>query len=341
MPRTCLFLLLVIPTAFFAQASNTELPPPYQPAASVAGEIRTWGNDEMAALITLWQKGFRKYHPNVQFKDRLMGPASAMAGIYTGVADFSLMGHELLKEESMAFEWVFHYQPLGIEVATASLDVHSNNATLVVFVHKANPVSKLSLAQLGAIYGAEHKTGRKNIRTWGDLGLTGDWADKPIHVYGYAPASEAGSYFRQRVLEDRHKWNCELKEFENAQLSTGKTVDAGGQILEALAKDRQGIAYAKLLYANSQVKPLALVGASGLPIEPTKMNVQLRRYPLTRAMKVYLNRDPAKPLDPKLNEFLRYILSAEGQQAVLDEGGYLPLSSTTALEQCRKLEPGK
>jgi phosphate transport system substrate-binding protein len=314
---------------------------PYRAGPAVSGTIRAWGNDEMAALMTAWEKGFQRFQPNIRFEDRLMGPASAMAGIYTGVADLSVMGHELLKEESMAFEWVFRYQALGIEVATASLDVHGNNATLVVFVHRDNPISKLTLAQLDAIYGSEHKRGPANIRNWGDLGLTGDWAKQQIHPYGYAPGSEAGSYFRQRVLQDSYKWSCELKEIENIQLPSGKVVDAGPRLLEALAKDRYGIAYAKLLYANPQVKALALATASSASVAPSKADVQRRSYPLTRSMLVYLNRDPAKPLDPKLQEFLRYVLSAEGQQEVLREGGYFPLSAKVARQQSRKLEPAQ
>jgi phosphate transport system substrate-binding protein len=313
--------------------------PLYRPDRKVSGVIRNWGNNEMASLLVLWEHGFRKYHPTIQFEDKLMGPASAMAGVYTAVADFSWTGHEIWKEESMAFEWIFQYKPLGIEVATSSLDVYDHGAALVVFVHNDNPIGKLSLEQLDGIFGSEHKRGGKNIRNWGDLGLTGDWADKPIHLYGYDAETEAGFFFRHAVLNDSYKWNCDLKEFGDQQQIDGSLVDAGPRIADALSKDRYGIAYSKLRYAKPSIKPLALAATNAGPyFPPVKENVRERTYPLSRIMMVYLNRAPDKPADAKLVEFLRYVLSREGQQAVVHEGGYLPLTAPAAAAQLRKLE---
>jgi phosphate transport system substrate-binding protein len=311
----------------------------YRPERKISGVIRSWGNNEMAPLLALWELGFRKYHPSVQFEDKLMGPASAMAGIYTGVADFSWTGHEIWKEESMAFEWIFQYKPLGIEVAASSLDVHDHGAALVVFVHKDNPIGKLSLDQLDGIFGSEHKRGGKNIRNWGDLGLAGEWADKPIHLYGYDAETEAGFFFRHTVLNDSYKWNCDLKEFADQQQADGSMVDAGPRIADALSKDRYGIAYSKLRFANASIKPVALAAANAGPYSlPVKETLREHTYPLGRVMMVYLNRAPDKPADTKLAEFLRYVLSREGQQTVVREGGYLPLTAPVAAAQLRKLE---
>ena len=300
--------------------------------------IRSWGNEEMSGVLDRWQAGFRKTHPGVQFENKLMGPASAMAGIYTGVADLAWMGHELRTEESMAFEWVFQYKALGVEIATASLDRYDHGAQLVIFVHRDNPIGKLTLEQLDGIFGSEHRRGGKNIRTWGDLGLTGEWATRPIHPYGYDAETEAASFFRQTVLSESYKWNCELKAFRDAQLSDGRIVDAAPQIVAALAADRDGIAYAKLRYAQPRVKALALAGNGANYVEPLREAVQKRMYPITRSIAVYLNRDPGQPANPAVKEFLRYVLSRDGQREIELDGGYLSLTPEMAAAQLRKLD---
>jgi phosphate transport system substrate-binding protein len=300
--------------------------------AQSGGVIRNWGNEEIAALLNHWQTGFRKSHPTVQFENKLMGPASAMAGIYNGVADLSWAGHEIRTEESMAFEWVFQYKALGIEVATASLDRYDHGAQLVIFVHRDNPLMKLSLAQLDGIYGNEHRQGGANIRAWGELGLTAEWANRPVHPYGYDAETEAASFFRQSVLSGIYKWNCELTSFRDEQRDDGRMIDAAPRILAALAADRYGIAYAKLRYATPGVKTVALA------VAPTRQTVQQRTYPIARAVRVYVNRAPGHPVDPKVKEFLRYVLSPEGQQAVEAEGGYLPLTTDVAAAQLQSLD---
>ncbi len=169
--------------------------------------------------------------------------------------------------------------------------------------------------------------------------MAGEWADKPIHAYGYDAETEGGSFFRHTVLKDSYKWNCDLKDFNDAQRADGSIVDAGPKILEALAQDPYGIAYSKLRYANPAVKAVALAATGVGPyFAPTRENVRQWNYPLTRVMMVYLNRATGKPADPKLAEFLRYILSQEGQQAVAREGGYLPLTGEAVREQLRRLE---
>lgn len=301
--------------------------------------IRNWGNNEMRPLLTRWETAFQKTHPFIRFENKLFGPASALAGIYTGVADLSWAGHELWKEESMGFEWVFQYKPLGIEVATASLDVHQNGAALVVFVHKDNPLKKLTLAQVDAIFGSEHRRGGKTIRTWGDLGLAGEWATQPVRPYGYDAETEAAAFFRQSVLKDSYKWACNLTEFRNVQRQDGSIIDAGPEILNALSTDRYGIAYSKLKGRTESVKPIALAASDEGPFwEPIPNNIQQRHYPLSRVMMVYLNRAKGKPIEPALKEFLVYVLSADGQRQVIEEGGYFPLTPESVARQLRALE---
>jgi phosphate transport system substrate-binding protein len=231
------------------------------------------------------------------------------------------------------------YKALPIEVATAGPRVHSHNAPLAAFVNRNNPPSKMTLAQLDGAFGSEHKRGAGNVGKWGDLGMTGEWAEQPIHLYGYDPASEAGLFFRQNVLEDSHKWNCEVKEFPDRQQADGKVMDAGPEILKALAADKYGLAYSKSLYANPEVKALALsVNDNGPFLQPTRDTLRGRKYPLSRAMTVYVNRKPGTPMAPVLKEFLKFILSREGQEMIDREGGYLPLTGEAAREQMKKLD---
>jgi phosphate transport system substrate-binding protein len=293
----------------------------------------------MAGLMARWETAFRHVHPDIRFEDKLYGPASAMAGIYTGVADLSLMGHELQTDESMAFEWVNQYKALGVEVATAGLDQHSNGAAIVVFVHRDNPIQHLSLSQLDAIFGSEHKRGTRNIRKWGDLGLTGDWAQQIIHPYGYENQTEGGAFFRQRVLENSYKWTCDLEEFGNGRQDNGKIIDAAPKILAALAKDRYGIAFAKMRYRSESVKPVALGESdSGPYFAPTPANVASRTYPLTRSVMVYLNRPPDGSVRDVVKTFLEYVLSPAGQREVTRDGGYFRLPAEIARAQLQKLE---
>jgi phosphate transport system substrate-binding protein len=195
------------------------------------------------------------------------------------------------------------------------------------------------LTQVDAIFGNEHRRGPKNIRTWGELGLTGEWKDKPIHVYGFSTSRGFAVFFQSAVLNDSHKWNCELKEFADVRQPDGKLLDGGQRILDALKNDPYGIAYSNLRYMNPQVKPLALAAVDGgTYYEATKENLIQRNYPLTRFITTFINRAPGKPVDPKVKEFLRYILSRDGQEAIVRDGKYLPLSEDSIREQLRKLD---
>lgn len=332
-------LILIALIALRSRAQDMNSLPRYQSKETVSGTIRIWGDDRMETLMSYWQEGFRKFHPDVRFETKLMGTGTGMAGLYTGVADLALMGRDSTSSEIMAFEWVFRYKPLGIEVATGSLDVPGKTFAVTVFVHKDNPLSKLTLAQIDAIFGSEHLRGPRNIRTWGELGLTGDWKDKPIHPYGYDVETGTGWFFRQTVFRGSDKWNCDVKEFADAKRSDGAFIDAGGRILEALAQDRYGIAYSNLGFMNPQVKPIAVASADGAPFyEATKDNLTQRQYALTRAASIYVNRTPGKKLDSKVQEFLRYILSKEGQQEVVREGDFLPLIEEIIRVQLSKMD---
>src|SRR6266850_3018553 len=264
----------------------------------------------------------------------MYGTASAIGALYTGAGDLAILGEEIQAAPAAAFERVMGYPPFGIEIATGSLDVRYFDYAHVFFVHKDNPLSKLSLTQLDAIFGNEHKRGSRNIRTWGDLGLPGEWKDKPITPYGWRIDDDFAIYLQDALLMGSHKWNCDLREFEHINNPDGSIYEHGQRILDALAKDPYGIGVSSLLFKHSQVKPLALsVTDSGPYYEATIENLITRKYPFTRIIPAYINRVPGKPVDPRVREFLRYILSYEGQQDILREGGYLQLSDEAIREQ--------
>ncbi|MGI8746366.1 MAG: PstS family phosphate ABC transporter substrate-binding protein [Bryobacteraceae bacterium] len=232
----------------------------------------------------------------------------------------------------MAFEQVLGYKPTAIEVATGSFDVPTKSDSLEIFVHRENPITKLTLVQLDGIFGAEH------LRTWGDLGLKGEWAHKAVNGYGFKFDNAGALFFSDIVMKGSRNWSCGVKGFANGSAPGGKRVDAGQLILDALSKDRYGIAISNAHYARPEVKTVALGLQDGGPfIEPTKENVRNRSYPLTRVVYVFLNRPPGKAIEPKVKEFLRYILSQPGQDEVLAEGAYLPLPPRIAQAQLARL----
>lgn len=342
--RCSLTLTIVAMAAVCVSAQALESLPHYQPQQDLAGVIRIWGHgspkhDFMGRLMKSWEEGFRKFQPNIRIENRMYGTASAIGALYTGVADMTILGEEIHASAAAAFERVMHYRPLEIEIATGSLDVRNFDYAHVFFVHKDNPLSQMTLTQLDAIFGSEHRRGPRNIRTWGELGLKGEWANKPITPYGWRIDDDFATYLQDVLLMGSHKWNCDLQEFRHINNPDGSVYDHGQQILDALAKDRYGIAVSNLRYMNTDVKPLALAVNDGEPYyEATKENLIQRKYPFTRIIPAFINRAPDKPVDPKVKEFLRYILSYEGQQDIVREGGYLPLNAASIREQLKRLE---
>ncbi len=311
-----------------AVLQSAALATPYQPQQPVSGDIRIWGSPEDGALIALWNDDFHKHHPNALVTASLHGPDSAMAGIYTGVAELAFVGRELrLPVESMAFEWVKLHKPATVEVANASLTAPRVAANLAVFVHPSNPLVGLSLQQLDAIFGGEHKRGGANVRTWGDLGLVGEWRERPIRVLGPAVDSVPALFFRKVVLKDSFKWNPALQEANEAEG------------LAALASDPAAIAYAPMAAGrSSDVKALPLAASGTDFVALTAQSAADRSYPLARAVHIAFDRAPGKPVDPRVREFLRYVLSDEGQAAVARDGAYVPLQAASAQRQLKGLD---
>ena len=339
MKSTALFAIFVLLAASTLFAQDFASFPQYAPQEQVTGTLTVWGADGMVNLAKLWEDDFHKYQPDIRFDDHLYSTATGIGGLYAGHGDMAYMGRDIWFIEGLGFSKTFGYDPTRIVAATGAYDVEGKTFPMIVFVHKDNPLKQLTLPQLDAIFGTERKLGAsKSIRTWGDLGLGGDWADKPIHLYAYANDSGFGIFFSAATMGGSNRWACDIHQFDNINDAKGKTItQAGTQIVTALAADKYGLAYSGIRYATRDIRPVALAVRAGAPnVEPTRENVLNRTYPLLRDIPIYINRAPGKPIEPKVREFLAYILSREGQQAISREGDYLPLT-LDVIEQQRKL----
>jgi phosphate transport system substrate-binding protein len=302
----------------------------YRAEREVSGTIRVWGSPADRPLIEDLEAGFRKFQPSVTFAGNFHGPESTLAGVYTGAADLAFMAREMrVPMETMAFEWVHHYKAFEVEIANGGLDGSRPAANLAVFVHTDNPLTRLTLHQLDGIFGAQPRTGRLDLRKWGDVSAGEGWTDRAIHVYGPALDSSAALYVRTRVLGGSRKWNPDYRE-----VTTGRS-----DLLASLARDPVGIAFAPALPANQGVKQIELAADDSGPFYPlTTETAAARAYPLARVVTVALDRDPGKPIDPKVKEFLRYILSREGQEGIARDQAYIPLNAQSVRRQLERLD---
>ncbi|MDD3178950.1 MAG: substrate-binding domain-containing protein [Opitutaceae bacterium] len=327
----------------FPLRAQTAAPAPgYQPQQFVAGTLRIWGHDYLSAVTQYWAEGFQRFHPGVRFEINLMGSATAIPGLYAGRADLAFLGRENNITDNNGFMRPLTYKPERFELTTGSLDAPGKAGAIVIFVHRDNPLTQLTLKQLDAIFGYERRRGAPSpIQTWDQMGLTGEWAGRPINLYTYDAETGTGLYFLHAVLGDSRKMNWErLKEFKDIKNSDGSVYRSAQQSLDALQEDRHGMAAASLRFATAKVKALALAGQDGSPYyQATRENLIARAYPLTRLTYAFINRPPGTAMDPKVKEFLRYIFSAEGQQDILrDRNGYLPLKPETLAAQRGLLE---
>src|SRR5262249_13830950 len=216
-PLLALAVSALAPAAQDAREAAVGRLPAYRPHRVVSGTIRLWGHgsfkrDFMGALVKSWQAGLSRHLPALKIDYRMYGTASAIGALYAGAGDVAILGEEIHPAAAAAFERVMHYPPLGIEIATGSLDVRNFDYAQMFFVHRDNPIRQLTLAQLDAIFGCEHRRGLNIIRTWGELGLRGDWADMRIVPYGWSIDDSFSFYLQDALLGGSHRWSCDLKE---------------------------------------------------------------------------------------------------------------------------------
>ncbi|MEO6874888.1 MAG: substrate-binding domain-containing protein [Opitutaceae bacterium] len=327
--------------------------PHYHPEQLVNGTIRIWGLNYLGdcMLGEYWEKGFRHYHPNVKIEYTLPTALTSTSGLVAGTCDIGA-NRRMTMTELLQFERVFNYDPLEIPLATGSLDVSGWSEVMAIFVNVDNPIDKLTLKQLDGIFGAERDGGwvgtvwhpefarsaAGNIRTWGQLGATGEWADKPIHPYSPTVRYDTATKFSDAVLHGSDKWNEQTRMFGNYP-EHGEFLTWFMNIARGVSSDRDAIGYGGAQIKTDRMKLVAIQAEAGGPyLLPTRQTIQARTFPLFQANYWYVNRKPGQPLDPKVREFLRYVLSQEGQSEVVRDGKYLPLNATLVREAMKKLE---
>jgi phosphate transport system substrate-binding protein len=310
-------LLLASASKASAEVKPDESIPHYTKVESeVSGSIKSIGSDTMNNLMTLWAEGFKKMYPNVQVEIEGKGSTTAPPALIAGTATFGPMSREMKKKEVDDFEARFGYKPTAVPSA---VDV------LAVYVHKDNPIAGLSLQQVDAIFSKTRKAGADtDIRTWGDLGLTGEWAEKPISLYGRNSASGTYGFFKEHVLK-----NGDYKDSVKEQ-------PGSSAVVQGVASDKYAMGYSGIGYKTSDVRavPLARSGAKFVPADAA--NAYNGQYPLSRLLYICINYKPDSELDPLRREFLRYVLSYEGQMVVIDDG-YLPLLPKTVAKSLKSI----
>jgi phosphate transport system substrate-binding protein len=325
------------PPAAKPPAATAATLPAYVPQTAVTGTLTTWGHAFVKDAMHLWEHGFQHYHPDVHFQDNLVSSAAATGALFTRTADIGFVGREIRPLEVAGYARVMKQKPLGFRVMTGSFANADKLIALGIFVHRDNPLTHLNFRQLDAIFGSEHLRGPSLIRTWGQLGLTGPWADRPIHVYTGELDAAPGFYFSQTVMQASLLWNGALHHYDDISVPGGKDIEAGQRIVDALGSDPDGIALSGAGYRNRNVKLLAIARDTEAPVTATPEHVADRTYPLSRFVWLFVNREPDGSVAPKVREFLRYILSREGQAEVAREGEYMPLTPEVVQEELKKL----
>jgi phosphate transport system substrate-binding protein len=289
----------------------------YQKTSGVSGNINSVGSDTMNNLMTLWAEAFIKMYPNVKVQVEGKGSSTAPPALIAGTSQFGPMSRAMRATEIDQFESKYGYKPTQIRTSYDAL---------AIYVNKDNPLEKLTLAQADAIFSKTRKRGGKDVKTWGDLGLSGDWASRPISLYGRNSASGTYGFFKEHVLQNGD-YRDQVKEQPGS-----------ASVVQGVTEDRFGIGYSGIGYRTSGVKTLALAEKDGgYYSSGSYEDVKTDKYPLHRFLYLYINKAPGKPLDPLVKEFVKLLLSREGQDVVVKDG-YLPLPAEIVKQELAKLE---
>jgi phosphate transport system substrate-binding protein len=286
-------------------------------ASGVSGNVKAIGSDTMNNLMTLWAEDFRKQYPNVQVEIEGKGSSTAPPALIAGTATFGPMSREMKSQEIDEFEAKYGYKPTGLRT---SIDM------LAVYVHKDNPIESLTLQQIDAIFSKTRKGGAAaDVTTWGQLGLTGEWANKPISLYGRNSASGTYGYFKEHAL------------FKGDYKDSVKEQPGSSSVVQGVASDRYGVGYSGIGYKTADVKAVPIKADANTPaISATPEFAYTGKYPLARFLYIYVNHKPGTELDPLRREFVRFVFSKQGQENVVKDG-YFPVNAKIASEEMAKL----
>jgi len=310
MKRTVVVALAIVAVLAMAQGVQVDSNlPEYKAVSGVSGAIKSVGSDTMNNLMTLWSEGFKSFYPNVTNEIEGKGSGTAPPALIEGSANFGPMSRQIKEKEADEFEAKFGYKP--VQLGT-SIDM------LAVFVHKDNPIAGLSFQQLDAIFSKTRNGGMQtSIDTWGDLGLTGEWADKPISLYGRNSASGTYGYFKEKAL------------FKGDYKDSVKEQPGSSSVVSGIAGDKYAIGYSGIGYKTADVRVVPLSKEGTDYAEAAAENAYNGSYPLSRFLYLTVNYKPGSDLDPLRAEFLKFIFSKQGQEVVVKDG-YLPVTEEVA-----------
>lgn len=311
--------ILAAQSLFASQAQRVDPGlPSYQKVSGISGSLSSVGSDTMNNMMTFWAESFQKMYPNVKIMIEGKGSTTAPAALIAGTAQFGPMSRVMRQAEIDQFEARYGYKPV---------ELRSSYDALALYVHRDNPIAKLSLAQVEAIFSKTRRRGHKeDIRTWGQLGLTGDWANRPISLYGRNAASGTYGFFREIVFKVTGDYKTTVKEQPGSS-----------SVVQGVENDRYGIGYSGIGYKTAGVKLVPLSETATSPVsDGSYADVQAGKYPLWRFLLIYVNKAPGKPLAPLTQEFVKFIYSKEGQEVVVKDG-YMPLSAAQAAAELAKI----
>ena len=278
--------------------------PSYTKTTGVSGNLSSVGSDTLANLMTLWAENYKKEYPNVNIQIQAAGSSTAPPALTEGTANLGPMSRKMKDNELQAFEQKYGYKPTAIPVAVDAL---------AVFVHKDNPIKHLTMAQVDAIFSSTRLCGAKaDVKTWGDLGVTGDLANKPVQLFGRNSVSGTYGYFKEEAL-------CKGDYKPNVNEQPGSA-----SVVQSISSTLNAIGYSGIGYRTASVRAVPLVNKKGEVEEANETNALSGKYPLARFFYVYVNKAPNKPLSPLDAEFVKLVLSQQGQQVVVKDG-YIPL----------------
>jgi phosphate transport system substrate-binding protein len=278
----------------------------YEAVPGIASNISSVGSDSLNNSMTLWAEGFRRFYPNVRFSVEGKGTSTAPPALIEGVADLGPMSRPMTEEEIDAFERRFGYRPAYVGV---SFDA------LAVYVHRDNPIEKLTLQQVDSIFSQTRRGGHpEEITKWGQVGMRGDWANADIVLYGRNSASGTYGFFKEIAL------------FRGDFKAAVQEQPGSAAVVQSVSVDRNGIGYSGIGYRTAGVRAVPLAkDADGEAYGVESENVYSGNYPLARYLYVYFNRAPGTETSPVVREFLSFIHSKQGQEVVVRDG-YIPLN---------------
>ncbi len=284
--------------------------PKYEKASGVSGNLSSVGSDTLANLMTLWAEDFKRNYPNVNIQIQAAGSSTAPPALTEGTANVGPMSRKMKDKEMGAFEKHYGYKPTAIPVAIDAL---------AVFVHKDNPIKGMTIAEVDAVFSSTRKCGfKKDVNTWGDLGLEGNLSKQSIQLYGRNSVSGTYGYFKEVSL-------CKGDFKNNVNEQPGSA-----SVVQSVSESINSIGYSGIGYQTASVRALSLSKKTGKDfVAPTPANAVTGAYPLSRFLYVYINKAPNKALAPLDAEFVKSILSQQGQEVVVKDG-YVPVPAVVA-----------